>query len=88
MHARGLNALHINTTNWFTGPIFFWERELHTTPSSVTELLVGEPEVKTAQTFATEAMSHSGRLSQFSSWKTLLKVVARIKRLGSRQKTA
>ncbi|XP_034028092.1 uncharacterized protein LOC117512219 isoform X1 [Thalassophryne amazonica] len=75
--------------NWVQGPKFLWERELHLTPSSPADLLVGDPEVKTIQVLATEINNCNDilkRLSHFFSWTTLLKVVARIKRLRSKQK--
>lgn len=87
--SRGLHASDIHSTNWLRGPKFLWERELHLTPSTPAELLVGDPEVKTIQVLATEAKNCNDilkRLSQFSSWTTLVKVVARIKRLRSKQK--
>ncbi len=87
--SRGLRASDSHPTNWLRGPKFLWERKLPLTPSAPLELLVGDPEVKTIQVFATEVKNCNDilrRLSQFSSWTTILKVVARIKRLGSKQK--
>lgn len=87
--SRGLCASDIHSTNWLRGPKFLWERKLLLTPSAPSELLVGDPEVKTIQVFATEVKNCNDilrRLSQFSSWTTIIKVVARIKRLGSKQK--
>lgn len=49
------------------------------------ELLVGDSEVKAAQVFTTkvnEGKDMLSRLKWFSNWITLVKVVARIKRLG------
>lgn len=87
--SRGLRASDIHSTNWLRGPKFLWESKLLLTPSAPSELLVGDPEVKTIQVFATEVKNYNDilrRLCQFSSWTTVLKVVARIKRLGSKQK--
>ncbi|XP_061897713.1 uncharacterized protein LOC133646409 [Entelurus aequoreus] len=86
--SRGLHASDIHSTNWLRGPKFPWESELHLTPSTPTDLLVGDPEVKTIQVLATKANNCDDilrRLSQFSSWTKLVKVVARIKRLGCKQ---
>lgn len=50
---------------------------------------IGDPEVKSIQTFVTAVSDSVDILSQFkqlSSWPVLLKVVVRIKRLGSKQK--
>ncbi|GAA6093826.1 uncharacterized protein LOC119223490 [Tachysurus ichikawai] len=80
--SRGLRASDIHSTNWLRGPKFLLERELLLTPS---ELLIGDPEVKTIQVLATEAEDYNDilrRLSQFSFWK----VVSSIKRLGSKPK--
>ncbi|XP_054600468.2 uncharacterized protein [Nothobranchius furzeri] len=86
--SRGLRASDIHSTNWLRRPKFLWERELHLMPSTSTDLLVGDPEVKTIQVLAAETNNCNDilrRLSQFSSWTTLVKVVARIKRLRSKQ---
>lgn len=58
-------------------------------PKPSTELLAGDPEVKSIQVFATQVSDWNdvlSRLSRFSTWTTLVKVVARIKRLGSKLK--
>lgn len=52
--SRGLKMSCIRSLNWLQGPKFLWEKKLHLTPNSSTELLVGDPEVKTVQVFATE----------------------------------
>ncbi|XP_054653604.1 uncharacterized protein LOC129193043 isoform X1 [Dunckerocampus dactyliophorus] len=87
--SRGLRASDLHTTSWLKGPKFLWESELHLTPTTSTELLVGDPEVEAIQVLATK-VNHSNdilsRLSRFSSWIRLLKVVARIKRLKSSHK--
>ncbi|KAL6479012.1 hypothetical protein MHYP_G00124450 [Metynnis hypsauchen] len=72
----------------YEGPKFLWEQEVHVTSNPSTELLVGDPEVKSIQVFATkknDCIDILNRLRRFSSWTMLLKVVARIKRLGSKQ---
>lgn len=87
--SRGLHASDIHSTNWLQGPKFLWAREVHLTPSASSELLVGDPEVKMIQALATETSDWHDileRLSQFCSWTTLVKVVARIKRLTTKQK--
>lgn len=88
--SRGLDASHINATNWLKGPKFLWEREFYPTTISTPDLCIGDPEVKTAQTLVTETKNCSdilARLSRCSSWMKLLRVVARIKRLSPKQKT-
>ncbi|KAK7933319.1 hypothetical protein WMY93_004215 [Mugilogobius chulae] len=87
--SRGLSASEISSTNWLSGPKFLWEPQI-LFPSNVTaELLVGDPEVKTVRTLATHADRKSdilSRFTKFSSRSTLLKVIARIKRLKSNAK--
>lgn len=56
-------------------------------PKPSTELLVGDPEVKSVHVSATRVTEQAdilNRLERFSSWTTLIKVVARIKRLRSK----
>ncbi|XP_055366070.1 uncharacterized protein LOC129604298 [Betta splendens] len=83
--SRGLHAKDISSTNWLSGPRFLWEEEVLPAPNPPTELLVGDPEVKSVQAFATQVSEQRdvlNRLSRFSTWTRLIKVVARIKRLG------
>lgn len=86
--SRGLNAADISSTNWLSGPKFLWEQEIHPESYLTPELLVGDPEVKSTQAFATKVEPSQSdvltRLNRFSSWSKLLKVVARIKRLNSK----
>lgn len=85
----GLLASDIHSRNWLWWPKLLWEREIYLRPNTPTDLLVGDPEVKTIQALATETNECNDilrRLSHFSSWTTLVKVVARIKRLRSKQK--
>lgn len=87
--SRGLRASEIQSSNWLTGPEFLWKEELHFEPCASNNLLVGDPEVKAVQAFTSSTSQCTDileRLSRVSSWATLLKVVARIKRLHSRPK--
>lgn len=87
--SRGLRASQIQSSNWLSGPEFLWKGELHLEPCASNNLLVGDPEVKAIQVFTSSTSKCTDmleRLSRVSSWTTLLKVVARIKRLASRQK--
>lgn len=87
--SRGLQAAQISSSNWLQGPSFLRDLEVHAKHYSTTELLTGDPEVKTILACTTkinESTDILDRLSQISSWTKLLKVVARIKRLGSKQK--
>lgn len=87
--SRGLTASDILSTNWLSGPEFLWKERVPGGPTPSIEILVGDPKVKTSKTFATRITDYAdilNRLSRFSSWTTLVKVVARIKRLASRPK--
>ena len=86
--SRGLYASDLTTTTWISGPKFLWEREVCPTLNSSNNLLVGDPEVRSAQALVTKGNGKSDFLNRFrhvSSWRTLLRVVARIKRLASKQ---
>ncbi len=87
--SRGLNAVDISSTNWLSGPKFLWEQEIHPESHLTPELLVGDPEVRSMQAFTTKVEPSKSdiltRLNRFSSWSKLLKVIARIKRLNSKQ---
>lgn len=88
--SRGLCASDILSTNWLSGTEFLWKEEVYEEFIPTIDLLVGDPEVKAAKVLFTrsndcaEMLDH---LSRFSSWTTLFKVVARIKRLGSKKKS-
>lgn len=88
--SRGLLAKEISSTNWLMGHEFLWKSEIHAASDLQPELLVGDPEVKSMQAFATKVEPPQPNiltnLSRFSSWSGLLNVVARIKRLKSKQK--
>ncbi|XP_057700916.1 uncharacterized protein LOC130921262 [Corythoichthys intestinalis] len=86
--SRGLKASDIFSTNWLSGPRFLWMENIYEGPRPSTDLMVGDPEVKIIKAFVTTVYDTEflHRLSRFSSWSTLLKVVARIMRLFARQK--
>lgn len=89
--SRGLRAVHIASASWLLGPKFLWEREVLPTLKHSAELCVGDPEIKMAQVCAVQASEQMDilyLLDRFSTWTTLFKVVARIKRLGSKVKTS
>lgn len=67
-----------------------WEPDIPFTHNNAAEILVGDPEVKSFTVLTTHAMTTTNndilnRLTRFSSWSMLLKVIARIKRLRSKQ---
>ncbi|KAA8592103.1 hypothetical protein FQN60_017558, partial [Etheostoma spectabile] len=84
--SRGLKVAELINSNWFVVPKFLWEREL-VTNQGPSDLLVGDPEVKTIQVLTTEAakqVEFQERLSRFSKWTTVVNVIARIQRLAKR----
>ncbi|XP_063052707.1 uncharacterized protein LOC134447256 [Engraulis encrasicolus] len=86
--SRGAHIEEITASNWLCGPKCLWEKDVLVPPKLSTDLLVGDPEVKAIQVFATEVSKTSdilSRLERFSSWTKLIKVIARIKRLGSKE---
>ncbi|XP_030588591.1 uncharacterized protein LOC115795386 [Archocentrus centrarchus] len=87
--SRGLNASGLLSTNWMMGPSFLWQHELKLTSPPSAVLLVRDPEVRAAQVnvaITSDCDDMLDRLSRFSSWIRLLKVVARIRRMTSRQR--
>ncbi|XP_032396233.1 uncharacterized protein LOC116704734 [Etheostoma spectabile] len=81
--SRGSSASKLVTSNWFTGPQFLWEKELPPAVYTVTEIQIGDPEVKGVQTLnvqTKEQVSLSDRLSRFSSWYKATQAVARLLR--------
>lgn len=86
--SRGLLVSDISSTNWMSAPKFLWEQEVCPPPNS-SNLLVGDPEVRLVQALVMKGGVSSDFLERFnhlSSWRTLVNVIARIKRLVSRQK--
>lgn len=87
--SKGLKASDILSTNWLSGPGVPWKENVHEEPRPSTDLMVGDPEVKTIKAIATTARDCADfldHLSRISTWMTLLKVVARIIRLFKRQR--
>ena len=81
--SRGKTVNELLTSNWFTGPMFLWEKEIPTVNNAVPDLSIGDPEVKKAQalqTKTTELISLADRLSKFSSWSRATRAIARLLR--------
>lgn len=88
--SRGKTVNELLTSNWFTGPVFLWEKEILTPKDVVPDLPIGDPEVKKAQTLqtkTTELVSLSDSLSKFSSWSRATKAVARLLRRAKKIKS-
>ncbi|KAG7453482.1 hypothetical protein JOB18_018614 [Solea senegalensis] len=79
--SRGSNASEILTSRWLSGPHFLWEKEIPPAVDVVTEVQIGDPEVKRIQTLHTwtsEQVSLSDRLSRFSTWSRATQAIARL----------
>lgn len=77
--SRGLSAEGLFTSNWFTGPKFLWERALLPVADAITELTIGDPEVKRSQALSTqtaEQVSLSDHVSRLSLWSKAIQAVA------------
>ena len=88
--SRGLTISELISSDWFQGPAFLWEREIGLSEEVISELPLGDPEVKGAQTLSTETTeqdSLADRLSGFSSWSRAVRAVARILRRINKDKS-
>ncbi|XP_061144019.1 uncharacterized protein LOC133160414 [Syngnathus typhle] len=81
--SRGLTAEQLLSSNWFTGPDRFWQKELPSGEVKVGEIASDDPELKKVQvldTQAKEVRSVLNRLHKFSVWSRMVKAIARLKR--------
>ena len=44
--SRGSSAEELMRSNWFTGPTFLWEKEIPTSKEEISNIQIGDPEVK------------------------------------------
>lgn len=65
---RGLSVTELISSNWLTGPEFLWERETVTSKLH-SELMVGDPEVRTAQILYTKAENEESFLYRLKHFK-------------------
>lgn len=87
--SRSFCTADIPLAGWLSGPKFLWEPEKIRPSKPSIGLMVGDPEVKSVYVSTTQISEEAdilSRLERFSSSTALVKVVARIKRLGSRLK--
>ena len=79
--SRGLNASRISASNWFTGPDFLWQDDIEY-PAEQPQLNVDDQEIKKSVTLCTRVTKPSilKKFSNFSSWSSLVRAVARLKR--------
>lgn len=65
--SRGSSVSELLTSDWITGPLFLWEKEIPPAEEVITEIPVGDPEVKRSLNVqTTEQVSLSDCLSRFS----------------------
>nr|XP_054758645.1 uncharacterized protein LOC129264731 [Lytechinus pictus] len=86
--SRGLSVSQLGSTNWFQGPSFLWEKDFAV--GSISPLAVGDPEVRATNLSTTthsEPLNLLSRLTRISSWKMMIKVLARLRMVvkGARQ---
>ncbi|XP_041850910.1 uncharacterized protein LOC121646099 isoform X1 [Melanotaenia boesemani] len=89
--SRGACASELLTSKWFTGPDFLWEKTIPPALEVITEISLGDPEVKRAQTLnvqTKEDLNLSQRLIKFSSWYKTIQAVARLLRRVRGDKSA
>ncbi|CAM4729270.1 unnamed protein product [Leuciscus chuanchicus] len=88
--SRGFMAKELVESNWFTGPRFLWQKDLHKEEEfKEIELNEDDPEIKRAQVLTTEAnegRSLSDRLQKLSDWKRVIRAIARLKRFAKEVK--
>lgn len=68
--SRGLDTIDISLGSWLSGPKFLWEQEVLPPPKPSTELLVGDPEVKSIQVFVSQISKVEDILSRLSRFST------------------
>ncbi|XP_014677998.1 PREDICTED: uncharacterized protein LOC106817811 [Priapulus caudatus] len=73
--SRGLTACQLTPSNWFTGPKFLWEREISIKDDPVSELKLGDPEVRSGNVLTTAS----------SKWAAVLRAVAQLQMLAMGQ---
>ncbi|XDV43684.1 hypothetical protein PO909_012122, partial [Leuciscus waleckii] len=79
----GLTVDEMISSDWFTGPRFLWNKEMVLPANEITELQLGDSEVRCSQTLNTKAVEQEtivNRLSKFSSWSQVIGAIARIQR--------
>ncbi|KAL7870303.1 hypothetical protein SRHO_G00078000 [Serrasalmus rhombeus] len=88
--SRGLTVSELLSSNWFTGPRFLWEKDMHFPSDVIPELPIGDPEIKVIHTLNMEAAEHLSLidcLSNFSSWPRAIQAVACILRQINKDKS-
>lgn len=83
--SRGLPVKDLLSSNWFTGPQFLWEDNIHdrTSQQQTTELSSSDLEVKKKTTLQTQCQENTNclvdRLTKFLSWKIAVTAVTALR---------
>ncbi|XP_046898685.1 uncharacterized protein LOC124482244 isoform X1 [Hypomesus transpacificus] len=89
MASRGSSASELITSDWFKGPQFLRAKEIPPAAEIVTDIPLGDPEVKkvhSLNTLKTEHSSLSDKLVKFSSWYKATQAIARLIRCAKKDK--
>ncbi|XP_026214228.1 uncharacterized protein LOC113160973 [Anabas testudineus] len=81
--SRGASVSELLSSDWFTGPQFLWEKEILSPKEVITEITIGDPEVRKVQSLnvqTTEQIGLSHCLLRFSSWYKVTQAIARLLR--------
>lgn len=87
--SRGLTAIELITSKWFTGPDLLWQKVLSSGEIKVGETSVSDPEVKKVSVLNTqgnEQWSLPDNLQRFPDWFRMITAVARPKRFRKNAK--
>ncbi len=79
--SRGLSVNDLVTSTWFRGPNILWEKQILPPVNVNTQIPIGDPEVKKAQSLNTQTVRYSclsNRLTRLSSWSRVFQAVARL----------
>ncbi|XP_064630374.1 uncharacterized protein LOC135489117 [Lineus longissimus] len=83
--SRGLEAEELETSRWFNGPAFLWEKQLPEVSDSTPdhdEISNDDPEVKKVTALATKATERTAmlkRFEKFSDWSRLLSAISTLR---------
>ncbi|XP_039546986.1 uncharacterized protein LOC120492801 [Pimephales promelas] len=89
--SRGMSVDDLVASSWFRGPKVLWKRQIAPPVDVNTQLPIGDPEVKKAQSLNTQTVQNSclsNRLTRLSSWSKVIQAVARLLRRVRKDKSS
>ncbi|XP_067275875.1 uncharacterized protein [Pseudorasbora parva] len=89
--SRGMSVNDLVTSSWFRGPNVLWKRQIPPPLDVNTQLPIGDPEVKKAQSLNTQTVQYSclsNCLTRLSSWSKVIQAVARLLRRVRKDKSS